>query len=211
MNDNLNNEVAVTKAAEESLKSEGQTQTSAPLSSTMAKSALPQTEAGEPAVTQQVTGPIKSPNNWEIVNPHPDPGVRVRWAMVREEDSGEYYVISSELMGEYRDEFRPMLLIPYMTMDGSVKIWPIGFPDEPEKDKSWRKTDMNICNKHAGKWVKVGPNYPGGRCKTVVSEPSREPADWSGVDIERLYNEVLAKTGIKSKDHPFLKKLRGED
>ncbi|WP_136082431.1 hypothetical protein [Pontiella desulfatans] len=182
-----------------------------PLSASMADYALDQDCAAGITETVQCTVSIAKPKKQEFVSPCPDSGARMTCYIMTDDESGEHYVLHPKLMDEFADECRKMVLVPYKLVDGSVRLWPVGLPDETGNWNTWHKSAHVIAGKYAGKWVRVIAVRGIGAYK--AQEPASRPQapDWSDVDIAGLYDDVLRASAIDNEDHPFLKKLRGAD
>jgi hypothetical protein len=182
-----------------------------PMSRSMQEFALPQDYVDGIADTVQAAVPIQKPKKQEFISPHPHLEARMFCGIVVDDESGEHYVLHPALVDEFSDECRRTVLVPYMLRDGSVRLWPIGRRDETGNWNPWHQSAHTIAGKYANKWVRVIAARGIGAYKAQEPVSCPDAPVWSEVDIPGLYADMLNVSAIEDRDHPFLRKLRGED
>jgi hypothetical protein len=176
----------------------------------MADFVLPQSFADGAVRRVPSAAPLGKPKKSEFISPHPDVGVRRRVGVIDDDDSfGDIYVLAPALIPEFADLCRPVDLVPYLTRDGDVRLWPIGLPDANGRTYSWHASARRIADDYAGGWVRVVSNRATGGYDAVIPCGTLRAPDWSGLDIDAIYDTTLATFGIRGVDHPLLARLRG--
>lgn len=173
------------------------------------KLALPQNFVATAATQREQTVVlIAKPRKqaWVSVSPHHEHRVNVAVMELKEEN--EIYVVAPDMCDELIGEWRPKVLVPYQTRQGSVAYWPIQLPDEDGHHNSWHASSLDIADRYANRWIRVIANREIGGYDVIRPVSEFPPPDWD-MDMEKLLDRACHGRVIDSVDHRVVKQLRG--
>ena len=132
---------------------------------------------------------------------------------ILEFDSGggskRQYIVAPDLCGlpELKDRTSRKQLVPYITLDGALGLWPISARDD---DNSWVKSAFKIVLEAQTRWVAAISSRTNGAYRVLPAEtPHPEPV-WPLRTIAEWLNLAFpAERQIVDRDHPVVVKLRG--
>lgn len=172
---------------------------------------LPQNFAGLAEVTSEAVAiPIRKPGKQIWFSPHPDQKVWKAFLILKDEtDRDISYVISPALKDTLDGEWVLKILVPCITRQGSVFLWPIRLPDASGRLDSWNKSALEIATSNAVQWIRIKSNREAGAYDVVKTISPFDPPTWPD-DIDAIYKKAIAPALVSDIGHPLLKRLRGE-
>jgi hypothetical protein len=100
--------------------------------------------------------PIGKPRDFFRV--HPDPSYRRRTEVYKHKPEGaieeQHFIIAPSMRGRI-EEARPATIVTCIYRDGSVRLWPISFPRDGERDNESWISARSAARAAIDKWVKV--------------------------------------------------------
>lgn len=177
--------------------------------SAMADFILPQSFSDGAVRRVPSAAPIGRPRKSEFISPHPDVGVRLPVACILDDSTGDYYVLDPTLIPNFDDVLRRVELVPYLTRDGDVRLWPIALPGADGRLNSWPASARRIADDYGGCWVRVVANRAVGGYDAVIPCGTLRAPDWSGIDIDAIYATTAVAFGVRDVQHPLLARLLG--
>src|SRR4051794_32182170 len=115
---------------------------------------LDSTDATAGAVEVVTHVPVRKPNRHEFFRVHPE-FVLDTTVFADKEDRDEYYLVMPGMRGSLVGEARPVLLVPVITRQNTLFIWPVPLPSEDGRRNLWTDTAqeaMHLAKKH---WVRL--------------------------------------------------------
>ena len=159
--------------------------------------------------TEVLAVPLKRPGKQTWFSPHPESALWMSAAIIQDEAEGDAFVVASGLRGELTGEWVPKILVPCLTRQGSWMVWPIRFPGPDGKIDTWNQSALEIAKKYGGKWIRVVSNREIGAYEAASPISPLDPPAWPE-DINPILQTALKGNVIDNRDHPLLKRLRGE-
>jgi hypothetical protein len=167
------------------------------------------------ATTRVITRiPVVKPSKEAFIQCHPDVGFELRTLTIKSEVDEEIYVVSPVLRSaEFRRNPAYMcaerVLVPYITTDGDVMVWPIKLPEDGRLDR-WNESALVLVQRSRETWLRILSNqkighYEGYKPKGDLGEPQ-----WPDLTFDQIFRIALTTRMIDRLDHPFLRRLRGE-
>jgi hypothetical protein len=179
--------------------------------SDLAKFRLPQDYAATESKRLLTMVPVRRPSKEVFFRAHPDWEFR---AMVLEiKDSGhDTYLVDRQLWEELAGEttVAAKLLIPAVTRQGTVMLWPIRLPDESGRLDDWNRSAIEAMDIAKEKWIRLVPDRAlGAYVPRVASNQDGEPK-WPEESFEEIIKIAFKHRTIDSLNHAVLRGLRGE-
>ena len=155
--------------------------------------------------------PVDKPKDFFRV--HPDHDYRRRTEIYAHKTEGQiettFYILGPEMRGRLQ-EARPCILVTCIYRDGSLRIWPLMFPREGEKDNTAWSTARSAARAAIDKWVRLVWSKRSYLTRDALPGYAPDP------DLTKLpaFNE-LVKAGfgphgvIQDTTHPIYRELMG--
>jgi hypothetical protein len=158
------------------------------------------------------TVPVRKPSKEWFVRCHPDPAYRIETCVIELKEDGETYLVDPLLWPELAGEstFSPRLLITTINKQGNMFIWPIWLPAADGKHDDWNKSALEAANHATRSWVRVQANMGLGAYEVHVALGDLGDPEWGVPAFHELLRIAFKDRFIADKDHPVLKRLRGE-
>jgi hypothetical protein len=156
---------------------------------------------------------VCTPNKAWWVRRHPSPEYAIAKAWVIElKDQGETYLVSMplwpRLMGEAT--FKPKALYLATTMQGKLFLWPVRVPaDDTKEPDRWMRAPLQAVGLAKDRWTRITWNDETRQHDVVTCDSDTEP-EWPDVPFRTLLEIAFKDFVIKDRDHPVLRRLRGE-
>ena len=126
------------------------------------------------------------------------------------EEEGEAYVVEAELWDELANEIRPKVLIPSITPQGHLFLWPILLPGDDGRYNEWSRTASHAAECAQKEWVRVVSNTSIGSYEIIVAANMYPDPSWPDFGSDEWIRLGFRDRIINSTDHPVIRKLRGE-
>ncbi len=155
--------------------------------------------------------PVRKPNRTEFVRVHPDEAMSLQAAVfVDKEQRGEVFFIIPAMHGAMAGELKMVTLVPAMTRQGVVFLWPVPLPDASGRVNAWSETAREAAALAKTKWVRVAADMQLGAYRIVEAVGRLSEPVWPDMPRQRLLELGFRDRVIAGEDHPIAKRLRGE-
>ena len=163
---------------------------------------------GGKKLTQHI--PIKKPERQWFVRAHYSDDMWFQAAILDFDEEGEAYVVEAELWDELANEIRPKVLIPSITSQGHLFLWPILLPSDDGRINEWSRTALHAAEYAKKAWVRVVSNMSIGSYEIIVAATMYPDPSWPDFGLEEWIRLGFRDRIIKSTDNPVVRRLRGE-
>ena len=160
--------------------------------------------------------PVRKPTREAWFQTHPDEQFRLPAPVIELKESGDklgdIYLVTQNLWSDLSDEptFMRKLLVPAITRQGDLFLWPIKLPGADGRLDSWNQSAMRIAAIARDRWVRVGANRTLGVYTARAAHDQNTKAVWPNLRLEEIIEIAFRDKIIKSMDHPVIRQLRGE-
>jgi hypothetical protein len=157
------------------------------------------------------TIPVDKPKDFFRV--HPDRDYRRRTEIYAHKTEGQietaYYILGPEMRGRLQ-EARPCVLVTCIYRDGPVRLWPIMFPREGEKDNTAWSSARSAAHTAIDKWVKLVWAARSYLTRDALPGYAPDP-DWKKLPaFNELVKAAFGPHGvIQDTNHPVYRELMG--
>lgn len=175
----------------------------------IASLALPQGFNALAAVQMEITAiPLKRPSKQAFFATLSD---RTSWFTVpvlQDDSEGKSYILTPQVREQIPDDWSPKVLVPCVTRQGTLYLWPIKLPDADGRSDTWNESALAIVCNCGNRWIRVKSNRESGTYEAVTPVADFAPPVWPE-DIPGLFRKASANLVIDRIDHPVIKRLRG--
>lgn len=156
--------------------------------------------------------PVDKPSRQSFFRVHPDPAYRADVRIIKLEADRETYLVTNDIWPLIRGETKYVRLVPYITREGAIGLWPLALHDEllGKRDTNWGITARKAAEYAETKWVRMQANMQLGRHDVVTSDKIPEPI-WPKITFTEILNKAFGTDRlIKSLEHPVIRQLNGD-
>jgi hypothetical protein len=121
----------------------------------------------------------------------------------------EYYIVAPNAASEVEDEVQPRLLVPVITRDGRLYIWPlrVGNGEQPLDPAAASSLAAMLLAKN--QWIKLV--WKGNSFGTFAAKKDLPTPEWPSVSFEEMLEIAFKDRVIDSPDHAVIKSLIGDE
>jgi hypothetical protein len=101
--------------------------------------------------------PIRKPNRHEFFRTRPEPGMWFDTGVFEDKEERETFFVTPAMREALVGEIKPVLLVPTMTRQGVLLLWPLKLPTEGP-GRSWAETARQAAELAKTKWVRIAPD-----------------------------------------------------
>ena len=159
-------------------------------------------------LTQHI--PVRKPEKQWFVRTHYSDEMWFQAAILDFKEEGEAYIVEHNFWDELANEIRPMVLIPSVTTQGHLFLWPILLPSEDGRINDWSRTALRGAEHAQKNWVRVVSNMSMGAYEIVVAATMYPDPSWPDYGLGEWIRLGFHDRTINTADHPVIRKLRGE-
>jgi hypothetical protein len=172
---------------------------------------LSQDFAGGQAVKKILTTvPVRKPDRQWFVRTRPGEDWRLPTGVIEIKEDRETYLVEPEIALAFPNEIVPILLVTAITRHGVPFLWPNRLPGEDGKQNEWHRSLLEAAQRAEEKWVRVVANMAVGSYEVYeATGPLPEP-EWPDLTFSQLLRIAFKDRFIQTRDHPVLRRLRGE-
>lgn len=157
-----------------------------------------------------LTVAVRKPDRLWWIQTHPDEERRFTTAVLNLKEDREMYLVDRELWGDLAGEIMPVVLILTVNRQGVVFFWPIRMPGEDGRLDQWNRSALAAADLAKTKWVRVASNLGLGAYDVFSATNELPPPVWPEMTLDALLRVAFRDRFVDRRDHPVLRKLRGE-
>src|SRR5215204_7779476 len=91
--------------------------------------------------------PVRKPNKHDFFRVHPSPEMSLATAIFDDKDEREVFFVEPSMREALLGETKPVLLVPFITRQGVVGIWPITLPGDGGRRNDWHETARDAAER----------------------------------------------------------------
>lgn len=164
-----------------------------------------ETSAGVAEVLTHV--PVRKPNRHEFIRVHPD--YILDTTVFTDKEERESYLVIPVMRAVLVGEARPVLLVPAITRQNALFIWPVSLPNEDGRRNAWTDTAQEAMRLAREYWVRLMPDMGLGAYRIYKAEGQLSDPTWPDKTFEELLEIAFKGRVIDNPDHPVVRRLRG--
>ena len=129
-------------------------------------------------------------------------------AVFMDKEENETFLVAPNMWAVLAGEIRPVLLLPTITRQGALMIWPMRIVDGSRRD-AWADTSAEAAGYAKEKWVRMAADKSLGAYRIYTAEGQLPDPIWPDKSLEQLLEVAFRDRVIDSENHPVVRKLRG--
>jgi hypothetical protein len=156
--------------------------------------------------------PIRKPSKEAFVRAYPHEDQWFPAALIELKETNETYLVGRELWTELQTEptFVTKLLVPAITRQGALILWPIRLPGSDGRLDDWNASALEIARIAKTAWVRLAANRSLGAYDAFQASSNYSEPVWPKLSVEQMVSIGFKDRAILSLDHSVIKGLRGE-
>jgi hypothetical protein len=151
--------------------------------------------------------PVRKPNRHEFIRVHPE--YILDTTVFTDKEERESYLVAPRMRGELVGEARPVLLVPTISRQSALFIWPVPLPSEDGRRNAWTDTAQEAMRLAQEHWVRLMADMGQGLYRIYLAEGQLSDPVWPDKPFEELLEIAFKDRVIDSPDHPVVRRLRG--
>jgi hypothetical protein len=153
---------------------------------------------------------VRKPSAREFFRVHPDPGMSLDTTIITDRDGmqSDVFFVAPDMRTAFSADVRPALLLPTMTLQGVLMIWPLMLPMNG-RPNDWQEGTMLAAERARRGWVRMAADVPAG-CYRIFEAIGEFPEpEWPAMSLQEMLDVAFAGMVIDGEDHPLVRRLRG--
>lgn len=158
-------------------------------------------------VVTEVT--IGKPNRQTFFRVHPEwkgvyPILELKTAM-----RSDYYIVAPQAAAEAEDEVHPRFLVPVITRDGRLYIWPLRISSGEQQLDQAAASSLAAMLVAKNQWIKLV--WKGHSFATFIAKKDLPAPEWPQITFDEMLEIAFKDRIIDSPDHAVIKSLIGDE
>jgi len=154
--------------------------------------------------------PIRKPGKYDFVRTHPEWNFPAPVLKMPGDKRDELYIVTASLVRELADDIIPMTLFATITRQDAFTLWPVRLPSNDRIDE-WSRTALAAAMMAQTRWIRVVAKMGVGAYETVEALANLGDPTWPQQPWKELLQLAFKDRVIEDRNHPALRRLRGED
>jgi hypothetical protein len=151
--------------------------------------------------------PVRKPTRIEFFRVHPEYALDT--TVFTDKEERESYFVAPAMRSALVGEARPVILVPAITRQNALFIWPVPLPSEDGRRNAWTETAQEAMAQAKEYWVRIMPDMSLGAYRIYRAEGQLSDPVWPDKTFEEILEIAFRARAIDSLDHPVVRRLRG--
>lgn len=156
--------------------------------------------------------PVRKPSRQEFIRVRSGQEWKFETGTFKDEESGEFYLVSQPLWMELPGEVKPTCLVTCISRNSPVPfLWPIPLPGPDGRPNRWHDSAAEAARHAERSWLRVVADMSAGCYVPHVAAGNLPEPVWpDDLTLDDLLKLAFRDRFIGDLDHPALRRLRGE-
>jgi hypothetical protein len=161
--------------------------------------------------TQEVLShiPVRKPNRHEFFRTPLEPGKWFDTGVFVDKEERETFFVTPSMREALVGEIKPVLLVPTITRQNVLLLWPLALPMEGQRHNGWAETARQGAELAKTKWVRMAADMALGGYRLYQAEGELSEPVWPDKPLEEMMQIAFRDRIVDSENHPVIRKLRG--
>jgi hypothetical protein len=153
--------------------------------------------------------PLRKPNRHEFFRTRPEPQMWFDTGIFEDKEEREVFFVAPAMREALVGEIRPVILVPTITRQGVLLLWPLKLPMEGMRHNSWSETSREAAEMAKEKWIRLAPDMGLGGYRIYVAEGELSEPQWPDKPLNEIMQIAFRDRIVDSENHPVVRRLRG--
>lgn len=160
-------------------------------------------------VTKVVTTvTIGKPNGQTFFRVHHEWKAVYRVFEKKQDYKSEFFIVDTNAVPELASEAPPRLIVPLITRDGSLYVWPLRIGTAEKEADLAARSAYAAMQEAQSSWVRL--KWKGREFECFVAKGELPQPEWPDITFDEILDLAFAGRVIESANHPVVKALNGE-
>jgi hypothetical protein len=162
-------------------------------------------EAGATSKTYPITARKPERHTWFMA--HPDPAFHFVTMVLDFKAEREIYLVEPELREELGAELTPKVIVPCITRQNNIFLWPVSLPDDSGRVNRWTNSATDAVEEAMHGWIRLVANMEAGGYVTHHPRVQIDLPTWPDLTLEAMLEKAFKHYMIDSLEHPRIRAL----
>jgi hypothetical protein len=153
--------------------------------------------------------PLRKPNRHEFFRTRVEPEMWFDTGIFEDKEEREVFFVTPAMREALVGEIRPVILVPTITRQGVLLLWPLKLPVEGMRHNSWSETAREAAELAKTKWIRLAPDMGLGGNRIYVAEGELSEPQWPDKPLNEIMQIAFRDRVVDSENHPVVRRLRG--
>ena len=153
--------------------------------------------------------PIRKPNRHEFFRTRSEPEMWFDTGIFEDKEERETFFVTPAMREALVGEIRPVLLVPAMTRQSVLLLWPLKLPTEGQRHNSWAETAREAAELAKTRWVRLAADMGLGGYRIYQAEGELSDPVWPDKPLTEIMQIASRDRIVDSENHPVVRRLRG--
>jgi hypothetical protein len=153
--------------------------------------------------------PVRKPNRHEFFRTRPEPEFWFDTGVFEDREERETFFVTPRMREALVGEIKPVLLVPTITRQGVLILWPLKLPTEGQRHSGWTETAREAAELAKTKWVRLVADMGLGGYRIYQAQGELSEPEWPDKPLPEILQIAFRDRIVDSENHPVVRRLRG--
>jgi hypothetical protein len=153
--------------------------------------------------------PVRKPNRHEFFRVRPEPEFWLSTGVFEDREERETFFVAPRMRDALLGEIKPVLLVPAITRQRVLFLWPIKLPTEGQRFSGWTDTATEAAELAKTGWVRLVADMGLGGYRIYHAQGELSEPEWPDKNLQELLQIAFRDRIVDSDSHPAVRRLRG--
>jgi hypothetical protein len=153
--------------------------------------------------------PVRKPNRHEFVRTRQKPDYWFDTGVFEDKEERETFLVTPRMREALVGEIKPVLLVPTVTRQNVLILWPLKLPTEGQRHNGWMETAREAAELAKTKWVRLAADMGLGGYRIYQAEGELSEPEWPDKPLGEILQIAFRDRTVDSENHPVVRRLRG--
>jgi hypothetical protein len=153
--------------------------------------------------------PVRKPNRHEFFRTRVEAEYWFDTGIFEDKEERETFFVTPPMREALVGEIKPVLLVPTITRQNVLLLWPLKLPTEGQRHNGWMETARQAAELAKTRWVRVAADMSLGGYRIYQAEGELSEPEWPAKPLTEILQIAFRDRIVDSEDHPVVRRLRG--